>query len=132
MFHMGLNNSIRASIVFLDKVNGDFSNTSSQFQLAPSYSAIFKIGTRHGKFYNQYLTPGLGVNVATMDFDNNNNPEIGIGVTAAFFHDYVQIGYGMNMNTNDNYWMFGLRLPLFGWATSAVQGTPTVTPPLGN
>lgn len=132
MYHMGIHNSIRAAIVFLDKVNGDFSNTSSDFQLAPSYSAIFKIGTRHGKFYNQYLTPGLGVNVATMDFDNDNNPEIGIGVTTAFFHDYLQIGYGRNMSTDDNYWMFGLRLPLFGWATANVQGTPSKTPPLSN
>ena len=130
MFHMGIYNSIRASVVFLDKVNGDFAGSNSDFQLAPSYSAIFKIGTRKGRFYNQYLTPGLGVNVATMDFNNDNTPEIGLGVTAAFFHDYLQVGYGMN--TNDNYWMLGLRLPLFGWATSAVQGTPTTTPALGN
>ena len=132
MFHMGIHNSIRASVVFLDKVNGDFAGSNSDFQLAPSYSAIFKIGTRKGRCYNQYLTPGLGVNVATMDFNNDNTPEIGLGVTAAFFHDYLQVGYGMNMNTNDNYWMLGLRLPLFGWATSAVQGTPTTTPALGN
>jgi hypothetical protein len=127
MFHVGLNSSIRASLIFADKVNGNFANTSNDFQLAPSYSAIFKIGTRKSMFYNKYFTPGLGVNVSTLDFNNDNTPEIGIGLTAAFFKDYLQIGYGRNMATDDNFWLFGLRLPLFGWATTGIESSPSST-----
>uniref|UniRef100_UPI0040485A9C hypothetical protein n=1 Tax=Roseivirga sp. TaxID=1964215 RepID=UPI0040485A9C len=127
MFHIGLNSSIRASLIFADKVNGNFANASNDFQLAPSYSAIFKIGTRKSMFYNKYFTPGIGVNVSTLDFNNDNTPEIGIGLTAAFFKDYLQIGYGRNMATDDNFWLFGLRLPLFGWATTGIESAPTST-----
>jgi hypothetical protein len=127
MFHIGLNSSIRASLIFADKVNGNFANTSNDFQLAPSYSAIFKIGTRKSMFYNKYFTPGIGVNVSTLDFNNDNTPEIGIGLTTAFFKDYLQIGYGRNMATDDNFWLFGLRLPLFGWATTGIESAPTST-----
>jgi hypothetical protein len=127
MFHIGINSSIRASLIFADKVNGNFANTSNDFQLAPSYSAIFKIGTRKSMFYNKYFTPGIGVNVSTLDFNNDNTPEIGIGLTAAFFRDYLQIGYGRNMASDDNFWLFGLRLPLFGWATTGIESAPTST-----
>ncbi|PIW05271.1 MAG: hypothetical protein COW40_05610 [Cytophagales bacterium CG17_big_fil_post_rev_8_21_14_2_50_40_13] len=127
LFHIGLNSSIRASLIFADKVNGNFANTSNDFQLAPSYSAIFKIGSRKSMFYNKYFTPGLGVNVSTLDFNNDNTPEIGIGLTAAFFKDYLQIGYGRNMATDDNFWLFGLRLPLFGWATTGIESAPSST-----
>lgn len=127
MFHVGLNSSIRASMIFADKVNGDFANATNDFQLAPSYSAIFKIGTRKSMFYNKYFTPGIGINVSTLDFNNDNTPEIGIGASAAFFKDYIQIGYGRNMATDDNFWFFGLRLPLFGWATSSIEAAPTST-----
>ena len=78
-------------------------------------------------FYNKYFTPGIGVNVSTLDFNNDNTPEIGIGLTAAFFKDYLQIGYGRNMASDDNFWLFGLRLPLFGWATTGVDSAPTST-----
>lgn len=124
MFQVGIYNTIRASLIFADKVNGDFANSSNDFQLAPSYSVVFKLGTRRGMFYNKYLTPGIGLNIATFDFENNNKPEIGLGLTASFFQDYLQAGYGRNMSTDDNYWFFGLRLPLFGWAT----GTTTLSP----
>ncbi|MFT6213757.1 MAG: hypothetical protein ACJAS3_000142 [Roseivirga sp.] len=127
MFHIGLNSSIRASLIFANKVNGNFANSTNDFQMAPSYSAIFKIGTRKSMFYNKYFTPGLGLNISTLDFNNDNTPEIGIGVTAAFFKDYVQLGYGRNMATDDSFWLFGLRLPLFGWATSGIDAAPSST-----
>ncbi len=120
MFQVGIHNSIRATLIFANVVNGGFANSDSDYQLNPSYSVVFKLGTRKGMFYNKYLTPGLGLNIATLDFDNDNKPEIGLGITTSFFQDYVQAGYGRNMTTDDNYWFFGLRLPLFGWATGSV------------
>lgn len=121
MFQVGIHNSIRATLIFANKVNGDFASSTNDFQLNPSYSVVFKLGTRRGMFYNKYLTPGLGLNIATLDFNNDNNPEIGLGITASFFRDYFQAGYGRNMGTDDNYWFFGLRLPLFGWATGSTN-----------
>lgn len=121
MFQVGIHNSIRATLIFANIVNGSFANTDNDYQLAPSYSVVFKLGTRKGMFYNKYLTPGLGLNIATLDFNNDNKPEIGLGITSSFFQDYVQAGYGRNMSTDDNYWFFGLRLPLFGWATGSTN-----------
>lgn len=130
MFIQGIYNTIRASLIFANPVNSSLGNPTNEWQLAPSYSAIFRLGTRKSIFYNKYLTPGIGINVATLDFDNNNNPEIGIGLTAAFFQDYLQVGYGRNMGTDDFYWMFGLRLPLFGWITKgATVGGSSVSVP---
>ena len=84
----------------------------NRFQAGPSYSILFKgFGNREAN-YNRLLTPGFGLNVAALDFDKDDTPELGIAVVGSAFRDYLQVGYGYNVNEDVGYWFFGLRLPL--------------------
>ncbi len=110
---VGFHSTIKAVLLFADNTSAEYS-AKKQFQLVPSYSVLFKYGTRYHNQFNRYIAPGLGVNMATLDFNNDNTPEIGIGVVGSLFQDYLQVGYGRNMSADQNYWFFGIRLPFIG------------------
>jgi len=86
--------------------NGD------KFQAAPSFSVLYKPGSRNA-LYNRILDVGVGVNVSTLNFSHNDNPEIGVGLTLSAFRDYLQVGYGYNVTVNKGFFFFGLRLLKF-------------------
>lgn len=81
------------------------------FQAVPSYSVLFKFGNRKSIAYNKYLRFGIGLNVAALDFNQDSNYELGLGVVLSAFKDYVQLGVGRNMESDTWYWFFGLNLP---------------------
>ncbi len=113
LYQIGLHNSIQAVLILADNLSGEF-NSRKQFQFDPSYSVLFKLGSRTNSFYNDFVELGLGVNMATLDFNNDDNPEVGIGLVLSAFKDYLQVGYGRNFGVDQNYWFFGLRLPFLG------------------
>lgn len=51
LYKIGFHNSINAVLIFADNTSVSFP-TNKQFQLAPSYSVLFKFGTRKSNFYN--------------------------------------------------------------------------------
>lgn len=113
LYQIGLHNSIQAVLILADNVSGEF-NSKKQFQFDPSYSVLFKLGSRKNSFYNDFVELGLGVNMATLDFNNDDNPEVGMGLVLSAFKDYLQVGYGRNFGVDQNYWFFGIRLPFLG------------------
>lgn len=85
---------------------------SSDFQAAPSYSVLLKRGSRGNTFVNELLTPGIGLNIAALDFNVDQTMEFGVGMTLSLFRDYLQFGGGYNVNESRSYWFFGLAFPL--------------------
>lgn len=114
LYQIGLHNSIQATMILVDNLSDKF-KSEKQFQFAPSYSVLFKKGSRKCSFYNDFLDFGLGVNVATLDFNKDDNPEVGLGLVVSSFKDYLQVGCGRNFGVDQNYWFFGIRLPLLGF-----------------
>ncbi len=110
LYQIRLHSTISAVLIFADNTTREF-RASSQFQLDPSYSVLFKLGSRKHSGYNDFVDFGFGMNMATLDFNNDNTPEIGIGLVASAFKDYLQVGYGRNMGSDDFYFFFGIRLP---------------------
>ena len=90
-----------------------------EFQFAPSYSMLYRWGSRKSTWHNRVLTPGIGLNVATLDFNNDNTPEFGVGVVLSFFRNIIQFGGGYNINEKVAYGFFGINLPL---ATLPIHG----------
>jgi hypothetical protein len=83
-----------------------------QFQAAPAYSALFRTGSRRSMTWNRWWTPGFGINLASLDFNHDDSPELGIGVVGSALRDYIQAGYGYNLTESVPYLYFGLRLPV--------------------
>ena len=90
----------------------DSETVDSKFQLSASYSILLKKGSRKSMGFNRIFSPGIGLNVAALDFDHNDIPEIGLGVVGSVLRDYLQGGFGYNVYRDEPYWFFGLRIPL--------------------
>jgi hypothetical protein len=103
---------VAVSLIFADPKK-DF-GLGSQFQAAPSYSVLLKWGRRDSTFWNELLRPGIGLNIAALDFNRDESLEIGLGLAVSAFRDYLQLGYGYNLNTSSGYWFIGLKFPLPG------------------
>jgi hypothetical protein len=88
-----------------------FANNSSKFQAAPSYSWLYKKGSRRSALYNQLFDLGVGINVSTLDFNHDDTPELGIAFSVAALKNFVQIGYGFNVQQRVPYAFFGIKLP---------------------
>ena len=112
MFLIGLHSQLSAGVVFLDPINNPATKLTKQFQAAPSYSLLFKWGTRKSFLYNKFWNVGVGINVAAPDFNLDSTPEIALGVIATTALDFLQIGFGRNLGVETWYWFFGLRFPV--------------------
>ncbi|MFQ5627236.1 MAG: hypothetical protein ACE5I1_00630 [bacterium] len=84
----------------------------NDFRIVPTYSVLLTKGSRGSIAYNRLFQPAFGLNVAAMDFDHDNAPEVGIGLVFSIFQDYLQAGYGYNLHAEVGYGFFGLRLPI--------------------
>ena len=82
------------------------------FQAVASYSVLFKFGSRKSVAYNRFLRIGIGLNVAALDFNQDSNYEVGLGLVLSGFNDFVQLGVGRNMDIDANYFFFGINLPI--------------------
>jgi hypothetical protein len=108
-------------LVFARPINGTVAGSSAGFQAAPSYGAFFKRGSRTSPFWNNVLNPGLGMNVAALDFNLDGVPEIGLAGALSIFRDWVQGGVGYNLFQKRWYAFVGIGLPLptFGMTTTS-------------
>jgi len=92
------------------------SELSSDFQAAPAYSILYKEGSRSSRLRNALFDWGVGLNVAALDFDKDDTPELGFGVVAAALRNHVQVGYGYNPFEDKGYWFFSISLPFQTWS----------------
>ena len=97
-------------LIFADLPESE--TVDSKFQLSASYSILLKKGSRKSMGFNRIFSPGIGLNIAALDFDHNDVPEIGLGLVGSVFRDYIQGGFGYNVYRDEPYWFFGLRIPL--------------------
>lgn len=103
---------VAVSLIFADPHKD--TGLTSRFQAAPSYSVLLKRGRRDWTLWNELLQPGIGLNIAALDFNRDGSLEVGVGLVLSMFRDYLQLGYGYNLNVDSGYWFLGLRFPLPG------------------
>ncbi|MCF6405298.1 hypothetical protein L3C95_20505 [Chitinophaga filiformis] len=88
-------------------------------QMAPYYNVLFKgiLGMsqkwkRNSSLPNNLLDMNFGLHVSSPDFDKDDVPELGLGVVASTFKDYLQVGWAYNLFQGANYVFIGFRLPI--------------------
>jgi RNA 3'-terminal phosphate cyclase len=103
-------------------VGVNFANPAGQsavqnnFQAGPAYNLMLKLGLRDSRFWNEFLSSGVGINLTALDFDKDDAQELGLGVGVTLFRDWIQAGYGYDLGDDRAYWYFGLSLPLATFA----------------
>jgi hypothetical protein len=117
---------VKLGMIFADPFNNEGLALTRKFQAAPSYSVLLKIGNRKSLIYNQIIRLSFGLNVAALDFNQDSNYELGLGVVISVFKDYLQFGVGRNMQCDRWYWFFGIQLP---WGSITVPTTSGGTTP---
>ncbi len=83
-----------------------------KYQFAPSYSLLFKWGSRRSKAFNQFWSPSFGFNFSSTDFDTNSVPEFGVALEFTFLRDYLATGLGYNFGADASFFFLGFRLPI--------------------
>ena len=98
-------------LIFVDRQGkGDNDDPDTDFDPAPSASWTLhylprvnsnnNFSRKSAKFW-RFISPGFGLNVAALDFEDENF-QIGIGSHVSLFTDLVTVGYGYNLNANDD------------------------------
>ncbi|MCJ8208301.1 hypothetical protein MUY27_01185 [Mucilaginibacter sp. RS28] len=83
---------------------------SRQFQFAPAGSLLLKFGSRKSRLWNS-LSPGIGFNVSTPDFNLDGSPDVSYGGVITLFRNVLSAGLSYNTKTSSPFWFFGLSLP---------------------
>ena len=111
---IGMYSIIKPMLLLADPIgSGDnIDLEGKRFQFAPSYSVLFKFGSRTSKAYNEIWQPGLGVNFGALDFNTDAVPEFGAALEFTILRDYFSVGYGYNFGADARYFMVGFRLPI--------------------
>ncbi len=97
-------------LIFADPL-GD-TDVTNRFQPGPSYNILLRWGSRGSSVYNRLFKVGIGITVAALDFNKDDNFEFAVGAVLSTLLDYVQVGVGYNVPQDVAFWFFGLRLPL--------------------
>ncbi|MDX2001133.1 MAG: hypothetical protein SFW35_01790 [Chitinophagales bacterium] len=112
---------VQAALSFVNHIEeGKFTN----FVAAPSISVLYKFPTCKARYaYRKFVDFGMGINVATLNFNQENAMEIGIGLVFAGFNVHEQWrnlltgGFGYNLIAGKPYAIVGLNLPFLGFST---------------
>ncbi|WP_435577849.1 hypothetical protein [Gilvibacter sp.] len=94
-----------------DSLSGVEALQERRFLYAPSAGLLLKVGLRNSRFYNDFLSPGIGISISTPDFDTNGDPEFGTGLVLTAFKNILSIGINYNVTLDVPYWSFGVNLP---------------------
>lgn len=104
----GWSSSVSGGLIFIKADKTALAN----FEPAPAANWKISYLPRPGEKNLGSLRPGIGMHIATLDFDPNNTVEIGTGVSVHLFGNLLQAGYGWNLGVEEDrgYWFLGLGL----------------------
>jgi len=84
------------------------------FKAVVSSNTLFKFGVKgNNTFYRKFIDIGIGINVATLNFDADNPFEFGAAPVISAFNDYLIGGYGYNFTQGKGYLLVSIRVPFF-------------------
>ena len=108
-----------------NRLNSASVELENKFQFAPSYGIFMKWGSRKSKFYNDFLTLGVGAGFSSPDFNLDGTPEFGAGIIITAFKDILSAGWSWNFGVDTPYSFIGFNLPF------TVGGLPGVNSATG-
>lgn len=95
------------------------------FHVAPSTTILFKFPTPNctNIAYRKFIDFGMGLNIATFNFNPNTFTEVGLGLAFSCFNvndnwrNVLQGGIGYNLVGNKMYIMVGINIPFLGFSS---------------
>ncbi|MCR9243830.1 MAG: apolipoprotein A1/A4/E family protein [bacterium] len=87
-------------------------NQQTDFATVPAYSVLLKRGSRSSSFYNRFIDAGIGFSFAALDFNGDDQPELGVAATVSILRDWIQVGGGYNFGDDRGFWFVGGAVPI--------------------
>ncbi len=107
---ISLYSEVKVNLILANPIQ-EWTPTDRDFFFAPSYSVLFRWGSRKSRFYNDFLNVGFGGNFSSPDFNLDGVPEFAAAFTVAAFKDFLSAGYGYNFGRDETFWFVGFRVP---------------------
>lgn len=108
---ISLYSEAKVMVTLANPIGSDNINLKSEFQFAPSYSVLFRWGSRSSPMWNDFWNIGIGLNFAAPDFDLDGIPEFGAGLVVSTVKDFVSGGISYNFGVGSPYYFVGFRVP---------------------
>lgn len=102
--------TFNSQVLLVDRLHDD----THRMVFVPSVSINLHYRSRsRGRFlewFNEWIAPGVGMNVAVPNFENST--EVGVGMQVTVGNDFLQCGFGRNVSVdeNPNYWYIGVDI----------------------
>jgi hypothetical protein len=107
---IALYSEVKVNMILANPVP-DLANQRREYMFAPSYSVLFRWGSRKSRFYNDFVNIGIGANFSAPDFNLDGVPEFAVAGTFSTFKDFLSVGYGYNFGADAPYMFIGFRVP---------------------
>lgn len=104
---------VKPVLILANPIGGanDKVTLQGDFQFTPSYSMLFKWGSRKSRAFNSFWSPGIGINFSAPDFNTDGTPEFGVGLEISLIRDYLAFGTGYNFGVDEPFYFIGFRIP---------------------
>lgn len=127
MERVALHVRMSGSVILANPYNRDNNNIklTNRYQFAPNYGIFLKWGSRKSKFYNNFLSFGVGLGFSSPDFNLDGTPEFGAGIIGTSLKDLFSLGWGWNFGVDAPYFFMGFNIPF------TIGGLQSAAPPPG-
>lgn len=97
----------RGALLFVQPAGTLTRNIS--FQPAPAIGYYWHYGARNRPALNHELALGIGATLTILDFDDEHDMEVGVGMGVTLLHDLFWAGAGRNLQARKNYYYVGIN-----------------------
>jgi len=104
----GVRASWRGALLFADARRGDLA-VDQTWEPAPAISYMFHRGARGSRFWNDILDPGIGITATVLDFEDDDDFELGLAASASFLRGLLWVGYGRNLQAETDFFHVGIN-----------------------
>lgn len=109
---LGLRGEIRAALIFSDPQDDAFADQS--WEPTPAMAYMFHYGRKSGRFWNEVLDPGLGIGMTVLDYQDDDDFELGLSLNVSVFRSLLWTGYGRNIQAETNFFYIGVNPLVIG------------------
>lgn len=104
---VGLRGEVRGALVFTDPQNAEYDDQAWEPTVALGY--MLHYGMSSNSFWNTVLDPGIGLSMTVLDWQEDHDFEVGIGINVSLLQNLLWIGYGRNLQAETDYSYVGIN-----------------------
>jgi hypothetical protein len=107
LLHLGLRGEVRGALIFSDPQKNAYAD--QDWEPTPALGYQVHYGKGRSRFWNDVLDPGLGLALTTLDYQDEDDFELGIAANVTLFRSLLWAGYGRNLQAESDFFFVGVN-----------------------